>query len=190
MALRQTAGIAFCGMSQPPYGSPVGPSAWPVPAKPSRLPLVLSIVAIVIGLVVGGIAVVALLKPVPKTESPAAKVYTEQEVADAKKAVCDAFDRGQKTLDVTGAKVGANPSDSFTVAVNSRVAIGAISTYWRSILQRHPATPNEIATMLSSLADLYENILLTQLGEGSRADLDALYGPADDSTSRMTQACK
>ncbi|BBY63510.1 hypothetical protein MHEL_17530 [Mycolicibacterium helvum] len=149
-----------------------------------------TIIAIVIAVIAIAVAIGAWFRPIPKPEAPAAKTYSEQEVADAKKAVCDAFDRGQRTLDVTGGKVGANPSDSFTVAVNSRVAIGTISTYWRSTLQQHPATPTDLANTLSSLADLYENILLTQLAEGNRPDLDALYASADNSVPKMTQACK
>src|SRR4051812_43312838 len=163
-------------MSQVPYGpGPAGPAPWagpPPSGGPSRLP---TIIAIVIAVIAVAVAIGAWFRPAPKPEAPAAKTYSEQEVADAKKAVCDAFDRGQQTLSVTGGKVGANPSDSFTVAVNSRVAIGTITSYWRSTLQEHPATPNELADILSSLADLYENILLTQLEEGSRSDLDALY---------------
>ncbi|WP_431237826.1 DUF5632 domain-containing protein [Mycolicibacterium aichiense] len=54
----------------------------------------------------------------------------------------------------------------------------------------HPATPADIGNLLSSLADLYQNILLTQLAEGNRTDLDALYASADDSVPKMTQACK
>lgn len=178
-------------MSQVPYGpGPAAPAPWqgpPPSGGPSRLP---TIIAIVIALIAVAVAIGAWFRPLPKPETPAAKTYSDQEVADAKKAVCDAFDRGQKTLDVTGSKVGANPNDTFTVAVNSRVAIGAISTYWRSTLQKYPATPSEVAKILSSLADLYENILLTQLAEGSRSDLDALYASADDSVPKLTQACK
>ncbi|WP_445168214.1 hypothetical protein ACTXG7_02135 [Mycolicibacterium sp. Dal123E01] len=136
------------------------------------------------------VSIGALFRPEQKPESPAAVTYSGQQVTDAKKAVCAAFDRGQQTLDVTGGKVGSNPSDSFTVAVNSRVAIGSISAYWRSTLQQHPATPAEIANTLSSLSNLYENILLTQLAEGSRSDLDKLYASADSSVLKMTQACK
>jgi hypothetical protein len=149
-----------------------------------------TIIAIVIAVIAVAVAIGAWFRPIPKPETPAAKTYSGQEISDAKKAVCAAFDRGQQTLDVTGGKVGANPSDSFTVAVNSRVAIGAISAYWRSTLQQHPATPTDTANILSSLADLYENILLTQLAEGNRSDLDALYASADNSVPKMTQACK
>lgn len=149
-----------------------------------------TIIAIVVAVIAIAVAIGAWFRPMPKPEAPAAKTYSDQEVADAKKAACDAFDRGQKTLDVTGAKVATNPSDSFTVAVNSRVAIGAISNYWRSTLQHHPATPAEVENVLSSLADQYESILLTQLAEGSRTDLDALYASVDESVPKMTQACK
>lgn len=89
-------------MSNPSYGTPFGPSAWPGPARPSRLPVVLSIVAIVIGLVFGAIAVAAYFKATPKAEAPASKVYSEQEMADTKKAVCDAYAKADRAIKTTG----------------------------------------------------------------------------------------
>ena len=93
-------------MSQAPYGpGPAAPSGWPpqVPppssSGPSRLP---TIIAIVIALIAVAVAIAAWFRPAPKAETPAAKTYSEQEIADAKKAVCDAYESGcEPTLDRT-----------------------------------------------------------------------------------------
>ena len=54
-----------------------------------------AIIAIAIALVAVAVAIAAWFTPAPKAEVPAAKTYTEQETADAKKAVCEAFDWGK-----------------------------------------------------------------------------------------------
>lgn len=177
-------------MSQAPYGPT--PAAWPTQGPPpgrgpSRLP---TIIAIVIALVAVAVAVGAWFRPAPKAETAAPRVYSEQETADAKKAVCDAFDRGQQTLSVTGSKTGTDTNNSFIVAVNSRVAISSVIAYWRNAVQREPATPNELADDLSAVATTYEDILLRLLADASESDLSALYTSVDASVPKMTQACK
>ena len=77
-------------MSQAPLGpTAAAPPPWPPqqqpnPRGPSRMP---ATIAIAIALVAVAVAIAAWFKPAPKAEVPAAKTYTEQETADAKKAV-------------------------------------------------------------------------------------------------------
>ncbi|HRD13314.1 MAG TPA: hypothetical protein PLI79_15785 [Mycobacterium sp.] len=108
-------------------------------------------IAIAIALVAVAVAIAAWFTPAPKAEVPAAKTYTEQETADAKKAVCEAFDRGQATLSVTGRKTGADPNAAFAIAVNSRIAINTVIGYWRTVLQREPAAPEALAVVCHEL---------------------------------------
>ncbi len=89
-------------MSQAPYGpGPAAPSGWPPQGPPpsssgpSRVP---TIIAIVIALIAVAVAIAAWFRPAPKAETPAAKTYSEQEIADAKKAVCDAYERVNKAV--------------------------------------------------------------------------------------------
>lgn len=180
-------------MSQVPYGlGPAAPAPWPpegpgrAPRGPSRLP---TIIAIVIALIAVAVAIAAWFKPAPKPEAPAAKVYSEQEIADAKKAVCDAYDQSQQTLRVTGSKSGENPTDSFIVAVNSRVAIQTVSTYLRTAAEGQVAAPNPLVDKVIRLADLYRSILLKQMAEAPRSDLDPLYTSLDSSVQEVDRAC-
>jgi hypothetical protein len=79
-------------MTNPPYYGPPQPSPWPpAPApKPSHVPLVVAYVGIVIAIALGA---VALFQPVNTEAAPASQApkYTDQQVADAKKAVCEAY---------------------------------------------------------------------------------------------------
>ena len=129
----------------------------------------LSIIAIVIGLVVGAIAIAAWLKPAPKPETPAAKVYSEQEVADAKKSVCDAFDQVKKSVTAAGGKTGDNPTDTFVVAVNIRVALTASSNYLFQTLDANSAVPKDLADPVRNLAITYRKIVMEQLADTSAA---------------------
>lgn len=181
-------------MSQAPYGpGPAAPAPWPPqgpppgPGAPSRIPTIVAIVLAVIAIAVG---IGAWFKPAPEPEAPAAKTYSEQEVADAKKAVCDAFDQTQQTLKVTGGKTGDNPTASFIVAVNSRIAIQTVSTYLRSVVENEPATPKELSDKVMLLADSYRTILLKQMAEVSQQELEPLYDALDKSVGDVTEACK
>lgn len=147
-------------------------------------------IAIAIALVAVAVAIAAWFTPAPKAEVPAAKTYTEQETADAKKAVCEAFDRGQATLSVTGRKTGADPNAAFAIAVNSRIAINTVIGYWRTVLQREPAAPEALAHDVIRLADTYEDILLRLLADATDSDLSGLYESVDRSVPVVVQACK
>ncbi|WP_163696620.1 hypothetical protein [Mycolicibacterium sarraceniae] len=149
-----------------------------------------TIIAIVIAVIAVAVAIGAWFRPMPKPDTPAAKTYSEQEVADAKKAVCDAFDRGQQTLSVTGSKVSTNPTDSFAIALNSRITINSVIAYWRATLERQPATASDLTNNIKSLIDLYQDILFTVLADGIKTDLDGLYASVDDLVPKVTQACK
>lgn len=178
-------------MSQAPYGpGPAGPAPWqgpPPSSGPSRAP---TIIAIVIAVIAVAVAISAWFRPIPKPEAPAAKTYSDQEVADAKKSVCDAFEQTQKTLKVTGSKSGDNPTAAFIVAVNSRIAIQTVSTYLRSVTDSEPASPKELSEKVTELADTYRTILLKQLAEVAQDEIEPLLSSVDKSVDDITLACK
>ena len=146
-------------MSQAPYGpGPAAPSSWPPQGPPpsssgpSRLP---TIIAIVIALIAIAVAIAAWFRPAPQAETPAAKTYSEQEIADAKKAVCDAYGQTQQTLKVTGSKASEDPTETFIIAINSRVAIETASSYLHSTVQSNQAAPKDVTEKVIRLADIY-----------------------------------
>lgn len=184
----------IAGMSQAPYGpGTAGPAPWPPQGSassaggPSRLP---TIIAIVIALIAVAVAIAAWFRPAPKAETPAAKTYSEQEIADAKKAVCDAFDQAIHTLDVNTRKSSVNPADSFAVIVNTRLTVQAVADYLVQEVHRQPAVDPKLSSAVRDLADAYQQIVLKQIGDADQAELDASYQVADKFQSDVAQACK
>lgn len=177
-------------MLQPPHAplpSESGPrlDSGDTTRGPSRLP---NVIAIGIAVVAVAVAAGAWFRPLPKPETPTAKVYSQQEVADAKNAVCEAFAKGQETLAISGSKV-SSPNDEFTVAVNSRISIQAVSTYLRLSLETQPATPAEVSKTVLDLSDVYQAILLDQLADATHDELSPLYSSLDASLLSVRQAC-
>lgn len=177
-------------MSQAPYGpGPAGPAPWQGPSPsggPSRVP---TIIAIVIAVIAVAVAIGAWFRPTPKPEAPAAKTYSEQEVADAKRSVCDAFGKAFNALTVNSQQPD-NQNEALAVVANSRVTIHAAATYLASVLAERPAAPEEIAAPVKALADQYQSMILDQIGNADRPTLDADYRNADSLTSKISQVCK
>ena len=180
-------------MSQAPYGpGPTAPSGWPPQGPPSsssglsRLP---TIIAIVIALIAVAVAIAAWFRPAPKAETPAAKTYSEQEIADAKKAVCDAYERALNAL-TANSRQPDSPNEGLAVIANSRIAIHAAGTYLIAALNEQPAAPEELAAPVKSLADQYQRMVLDQIGGADRATLDAEYQNADSLTSKISKVCQ
>ena len=181
-------------MSQAPYGpGPAAPSGWspqgPPPSSngPSRLP---AIIAIVVAVIAVAVAIAAWFRPTPKAETPAAKTYSEQEIADAKKAVCDAFGQTRKALEVTNRKnAGPDPTAILAVAANGRVALTVGADYLLSELKDHPALPAEISVAVDDLGRAYRRIALNYLAEASQTDMDPAFRQADDASAKLRQFC-
>ena len=148
-----------------------------------------TIIAIVIAVIAVAVAIGAWFRPVPKPEVPAAKTYSDQEVADAKKAVCDAYGKAFNALTVNSRQTD-DPNEALAVIANSRIAIHAAATYLMEMLNEQPATPAELAVPVSSLAKQYQSMLLDQIGNADRATLDADYHNADSLTSKISEVCK
>ncbi len=180
-------------MSQAPYGpGPAAPSGWPPQGPPpsssgpSRLP---TIIAIVIALIAVAVAIAAWFRPAPKAETPAAKTYSEHEIADAKKAVCDAYERALNAL-TANSRQPDSPNEGLAVIANSRIAIHAAGTYLVATLNEQPAAPEELAAPVKSLADQYQRMVLDQIGGADRATLDEDYQNADSLTSKISKVCQ
>ncbi|MCX2934513.1 hypothetical protein ORI20_30045 [Mycobacterium sp. CVI_P3] len=148
-----------------------------------------TIIAIVIAVIAIAVAIGAWFRPAPKPEAPAAKTYSEQEVADAKNAVCEAYDKAFNALTENSRQLD-NPNEALAVIANSRIAIHAAGTFLTTVLSQNPATPGELTTPVRALADQYQGMVLDQIGNADRATLDADYRNADSLTSKISQVCK
>jgi len=186
-------GDTIANMSQAPYGPmAAGPAPWPPQGPPpsggpSRLP---TIIAIVIALIAVAVAIGAWSKPAPKPEASPTKTYSDQEIADAKKAVCGAYDKAIHTLDVNKRKASVNAADSFAVVVNTRLAVYTASDYLMQSVDRHPALQSDLSSSVRDLANAYQEIVLDQIGDADQTQLDSIYQRADKLGSMVAQACK
>ena len=180
-------------MSQAPLGpTAAAPPPWPPqqqpnPRGPSRMP---AIIAIAIALVAVAVAIAAWFTPAPKAEVPAAKTYTEQETADAKKAVCEAYSRANRAIQATGRKNGGtDPTSVIAVAVNVRLALSESSSLLLRTLEENPATSHELEDQVRNAASAFQSIAIDQLGEAPQAELDPSLKAADSADVMIRRAC-
>ena len=149
-----------------------------------------TIIAIVIAVIAVAVAIGAWFRPAPKPEAPAAKSYSAQEVADAKKAVCDAFQNVIHTLDANKRKSSVNPADSFAVTVNTRLAVETAAAHLDWTVHSQPALQSDLSSTLSDLANAYREIVMKQIGDSDQAELDKSYQQADKLQSDAAQVCQ
>ncbi|MCV7177781.1 hypothetical protein [Mycolicibacterium sphagni] len=149
-----------------------------------------TIIAIVIAVIAIGVAIGAWFRPIPKPEAPAAKTYSDQEVADAKKAVCDAYEDAYRAVTTAGnGDGGSDRSAVLAVAVNIRLALGTSGQYLLSTVNEQPAAPSEVATAASDLGTAYRKISLLQLSEAPHDTIAPFYEAADSAITKIKQAC-
>ena len=177
-------------MSQAPYGpTPTTPPPWPPQAAPARRGAshLLAILGLVLGLLGLGIGTAAWFRAAPK---PAATpTYSEQQVAEAKKAVCDVYAKGMRSIRTAGSKQ-VDPADWLPVAVNTRLAEVAIANYLTNALDANTAAPSELRDSISKLAQAYQNMSLTQLADGVPLDFKSDVTVADAEVSKIDQICQ
>ncbi|MCV7017178.1 hypothetical protein [Mycolicibacterium aichiense] len=148
-----------------------------------------TIIAIVIAVIAVAVAIGAWFRPAPKPETPAAKTYSEQEVADAKKAVCTAFNHIYHTLDVSNRKIPNNTGDAFAIIVNNRLAVHISADYLLRQLAENPAAPSNISSSVQKLATTYEETVLEQIGDSDKDRLDTYFKTADELQTSLQQDC-
>ncbi len=150
-----------------------------------------TIIAIVIAVIAVAVAIGAWFRPTPKPEAPAAKTYSDQEVADAKKAVCDAFDLVHEAVRInTGRDGGADPAATLAVAANARLSLYGGAGYLIDTLQKNPATPEELSGSVQKLADTFRYLTIQFMINKQNSDLDEPLRDADSATASIQSICK
>lgn len=157
----------------PPLGpagfrpAPVPPGPWPpmMPMRrPSRWP---TIAALLFSLAALGISLGAWLRPIPEPRPPAAAeapTFTDQQVADAKAKVCDAYAKVRRAVDANWTRTGGeNSTDQLAVAVNMRQVYIAGSVFMLKALDGEPAAPQNLSAAVRELSGLYQVIALDGL---------------------------
>jgi hypothetical protein len=150
-----------------------------------------TIIAIVIALIAVAVAIGAWFRPAPKPETPAAKTYSDQEVANAKKAVCDAFDTVHDAVRInTGRDGGSDPTAILAVAANARLSMYGGAGYLVDTLEKNPATPSELSESVRKLADTFRFLTIQFMINKQNSDLDEPLREADSATASIQSICK
>jgi hypothetical protein len=138
---------------------------------------------LVITLVAVGAAVAAWLRPMPETKpaTPSVPTFSDQQVADAKSKVCEAFEKAEKASKSNlGRSGGDDPNAQLLVAVNMRQVFMAGSVHLLEALVDEPAAPADLAAAAKKLANLLQVITLDGLaGNPNDPDHDAVNKTAD-----------
>ena len=98
------------------------------------------IVAIVVSLLALALAAAAWFRPTHDA-TPATPQYSEQQVADAKKNVCGAYDTVLRAIKSAGALNSEDPNQKFMLAFNTRLAFNAAADYLLASASQNPAAP-------------------------------------------------
>lgn len=183
-------GVTPRGAWPPPAGPPAGPQPpWPPPtSKPSRLPVIL---ALAIALIAVAVAVGSWFRPVPANPpSDSTSRYSTQEVTDAKAAMCDAYTKAATSVAGAASRKSDDPTLQFSYVVNSRLAFHVANDYFRTQLEKNPATPSALATAFQNLISSYDDFLLAQLGDSPKDDIDSASEKTKAADEAVNEACK
>jgi hypothetical protein len=107
---------------------------------------------IAIGLAIGG-----WFRPAAQAAAPAdtAPQYSDQQVADAKQAMCAARDLVNRATETAGGQTSDDPTLKVVIAVNIRVGATASADYFLAILNEYPATQSDLAAAVRETALAY-----------------------------------
>jgi hypothetical protein len=152
---------------------------------------IISVLALVVGLVAAGLAVWALMKEPQKEQ---AQVFTGTSTDDPKGSICDAFNVIRDGVQInTNLQAPGGPEDAtgtMAVAANARVALYDGGQYLLARLQ--PGTPPELADAISKFANN-----LMDIGARSTAGIPnsepaqaARLKEADTANAKITELCK
>lgn len=181
----------------PPYGwnpPPAGGPAGPVPVqqgtpREQRMWLWALVTAILMVVAIAATAAItyAIAHSAQNTNTappaaPAAPTFTSAEQADAKQAVCKAFDvstAGQQAQG--GVVVDGQPN----IPVLLRKVTGAVSI----IQALAPATPESVASPARQYVAANLNLMNASLGQGSLDEIKTLTATTNTATSALADAC-
>jgi hypothetical protein len=170
---------------------PSAPPPWPpVPTKSARSSLLLVIASLAIALIALGVAIGGWFRP-PPPKAAAKPTYSSQQVADAKAAVCAAYDKVHSAIGVTMGRDGGSDSTSqLAVATSARQALLAGSIYLQTTLSEEPATAPDLAAAIRKLTNLFRQYTIDYLNGRTNADMESSLRDGDETTSTINGLCK
>ncbi|EUA42891.1 hypothetical protein [Mycobacterium xenopi] len=161
--------------------------------KPSRW---LSVAALVIALIGLGVGIVGWFRPVSPDVHPAAPTtpgFTGQQITEAKSNICTAYKLAKN--EVADNTHRSNPAEGgevsqLAVAANARLAIYAAGDYLLTRLAAEPATPSDLADLVRSLGNSYQEAGMRALNNASDSELDPFRRDIDANISKIDGLCK
>lgn len=174
---------------------PPAPPPWPIAPSSSKRPSQWTTVAFGIALlIIGAVAVGAWFRPLPKNKPaspPPAPTYTSQQIADAKTAVCSAFDKVHHAVAANNSRSGGNdPTAVIAVATSGRQALEVGGRYLLTKLAEEPATPPNLANEIRKMASIYQELTVDYLAEASSSETEPLLRAGDETTTAIEGLCK
>jgi hypothetical protein len=164
-----------------------------VPSRPQRWPMFASLV---IALVALGLAIGCWFRLPPSNQASSTTPtpsYTDRQIADAKAAVCAAFAKVDRALDVAAAQHGGgDPTSVLAVATSVRQVLEVGSRYLLTKLGEQPATSPDLAKEVREFADSSQELVIGYLDglTASDADLQPSRREGDETTLTLRRLCK
>lgn len=182
-------------MSDSPFGAtPAGPGTWPPPPfpspkPPSRWPIM---VAIALAAAALGVALGSWFRPAPEPAPVAAPVFTDSQVADAKKQVCDAFQLARNAIVTAGNKDrGTDPTFTLAMVANARLAFIGGGQYLIEILNQNEATPAALADAVRQYSSSFQQLGLGLLADTAPEHMDqAMLKAGETANDTIKQICQ
>jgi hypothetical protein len=174
--------------------APPSPRPWPgAPSKPSRW---LTFLTLAIALMGFGAGVAAWFRAAPHNGpnvGPPTSAYSERQIADAKRNVCDAYALVRAAVSVTTNKQSSG-GDAFAaqtaIAANGRLALYGGGGYLLEQLSAEPATPPDLANAVKSLAGTFRKLAMVDLGEQPESAQKPLRDAVPGTTAKIEEVCK
>ncbi len=147
-----------------------------------------AIIAVVVSLLALALAAAAFFKP-QHDATPAAPQYSDQQVADAKKNVCDAYTLMHRAITDAGSLSSEDPNQKFMISLNTRLAFSTAADHLLAAADRYPEAPSSLLDASRSLAFSYQRIVLAQTATAPHAELEPLYTESDKAVAQVEKDC-
>jgi hypothetical protein len=172
--------------------APAAPTITPAPvAKPSRASRWIPVVALVIALL--AVAGAAYGYFFPNESAAAAGKYSDQQVKDAKKHICETFkivDRAVVRNSHLKNPDNGGPIGALSVATAQRFAFYDGGDFLRDRVASEPATPKDLADAANTLGTQLEELSIGYLAGAQDFAQDELRQNLDDKIKKIVELCK
>jgi len=176
-------------MSDSPFGSvPSGQASWTPAAPVQKASQVPAIIAVVVSLLALGLAAAAFFKP-KHDDAPAAPQYSDQQVADAKKNLCDAYGLSSRALQTAGNTTSEDPNQKYMLALNTRLAFNTAADFLQEVSAGQPAAPSSLLNEVTGLTHSYRKMVLILTTDAAKEEHDAIFTEVDSHETSIQKDC-